>query len=478
MSGFIRGESRQQSALFPESLDDYISEDNPARLLDAFVDSLDLGTLGFERVNPAATGRPAYHPSILLKIYIYGYLNRIQSSRRLERETQRNIELIWLTGRLSPDFKTIADFRKDNGGAIRKTCTQFVVLCRQLELFEHSTLVIDGSKFKAVNSRDRNYTPGKLKARIAQTEERVARYLDELDRADRQPDSLPQARITHLKERLEAAKGLLKRLDSLNDVIEQSPGHQVSLTDPDARSMATSGKGTGIVGYNVQAVVDAKHHIIVAHEVTNLGHDRSQLGNMARKGKQAIAKDDVTVFADRGYYSGVEVLECEKENITALVPKVITSNSRAAGRFEKRDFIYFSDEDEYECPAGKRAKYRYSSQDKGLNVLVYWSSDCPACPIREKCTTSDNRRIRRWEHEAVMDRMQSRLDNLPEAARIRRQTVEHPFGTLKGWMGATHFLTKTLPRVSTEMSLHVLAYNMKRMLSIFGTQRLVQAIQA
>lgn len=476
MSRFITGVSRDQNTLFPCTVDEYIGDDNPVRVIDVFVDELDLSVLGFQGMSHANTGRPSYHPATLLKIYIYGYLNRIQSSRRLERETQRNIELMWLTGKLMPDFKTIADFRKDNGPAIRKVCSHFIVMCREIGLFANSVFAIDGSKFKAVNSRDQNYTDRKLQARIEQTEERVARYLDELDRADREVDPLPQVRVAHLQKRLAAAKKQLERFDALKEQLKSSPDGQISLTDVDARSMATSGKGTGVVGYNVQTVVDAEHHIIVAHDVTNHGHDRFQLAAMAEKAKDAVGQDNLIVFADRGYYSGPEILKCEEKGITPMVPKTDTSNSRAAGRFGKRDFIYNPELDVYQCPAGENAKYRLTSEENGQAVKVYWSSACPGCSMRSECTTGKERRIRRWEHEEILEDMQKRLDEMPEASRIRRQTVEHPFGTLKSWMGSTHFLTKTMPRVSTEMSLHVLAYNLKRVIAIFGTKTLIGMI--
>ena len=476
MKKFISGDDRQQLAMFPERLDDSISDDNPVRFIDLFIEELDLLKLGFDKVEPAITGRPSYHPSTLLKIYIYGYLNRIQSSRRLERETQRNLELIWLTSRLSPDFKTIADFRKDNGAAIKKVCSKFVVLCKHMGMFTESVIAIDGSKFKAVNSRDNNYTERKLKARIKQTEARVARYLDELDRADQQGDSVPEAHVDHLKTRLKEAKALLSRLDTIDDQIKEGPDSQISMTDPDARSMATSGKGTAIVGYNVQSAVDDKHHLIVAHEVTNHGHDRDQLTNMSVKAKQATDIENPEVYADRGYYSSKEILDCEEHDIVPMVPKTNTSTSKAAGRFSKQDFRYIPESDQYECPAGEIATYRYTSKEKGLNIRKYWSSKCLGCPMKSKCTTGDYRRIRRWEHEEVLDKMQMRLDHNPQASRIRRQTVEHAFGTLKSWMGSTHFLTKTIEKVSTEMSLHVLAYNMKRMIAIHGTLGLIRAI--
>jgi len=477
---YIVGENRQQSTLFPLCLDEYIAEDNPVRVVDVFVGALNLSMLGFKRTDPADTGRPSYHPSTLLKIYIYGYLNRIQTSRRLERETQRNIELMWLTGRLSPDFKTIADFRKDNGLAIQKVCGQFVEFCKQLGVFNQSNIAIDGSKFKAVNSRDNNYTENKIKARIAQTEKRVERYLDELDRADRQPDSVPEERVTHLTKRLKDAKALLKRLADIEERIKENPDRQISMTDPDARSIATSGKGTAIVGYNVQTAVDDQYHIIVAHEVTNSGHDRDQLSPMSKKAKEATGLDKPAVYADRGYYSSQEILACEQNGIVPMVPKTVTSNSKSAGRFEKQDFTYIPDTDEYECPAGERAPYRCDTTEKGLKIRVYWPSNsiCASCEIKTQCTISKHRRIRRWEHEDILDRMQHRLDRKPEASRIRRQTVEHPFGTLKSWMGSTHFVMKTLKKVRAEMSLHVLAYNMKRMIAIYGTQSLITKITA
>lgn len=477
MSRYITGENRHQTVLLPPSLDEYVDEENPVRAVDVFVDELDLAELGFERTSAAATGRPGYHPSTMLKIYIYGYLNRIQSSRRLERESRRNLELMWLTERLSPDFKTIADFRKDNGQAIQKVCSQFVLLCRQIGMFSESSVVIDGSKFKAVNSRDQNFTAGKLKARIEQAEKRVARYLDDLDRADRQQESLPAAHVENLKQRIKSAREHLKRLAVIEQKIKATPDGQISLTDPDSRSMATSGKGTGVVGYNVQTAVDTKHHLIVAHRVTNLGHDRTQLAAMGSLAKQMTGQTQPTVYADRGYYSGNEIISCEKQNIQAMVPKPITSGARKAGRFDKRDFQYDATTDEYICPAGARAIKRMDRVEKGMEIQVYWSSACPRCPLKTKCTTSDYRRVRRWVHEDVLDRMEKRLIDNPLASRIRRGTVEHPFGTFKSWMGSTHFQMKTIPKVSTEMSLHALAYNLKRMLAILGTGGLIQAIQ-
>ena len=289
---------------------------------------------------------------------------------------------------------------------------------------------------------------------------------------------MPAARVSQLKEKIAAVKEQVRKLRQIEKQLQQTPDQQLSLTDPDARSMATSGRGTGIVGYNVQAVVDIQHHMIVAHEVTNVGHDRSQLTAMSKLARDAIGENKLTVLADRGYFDGEEILQCAEEHITTLVPKPITSNSRANGRFDKRDFIYVAERNEYRCPVGETAIWRMTTVENGRKMHRYWPSACPRCPIKSRCTPSDYRRIARWEHEQVLDDMQHHLDRLPHASRLRRQTAEHPFGTLKMWMGSTHFLTKTLPRVRTEMSLQVLAYNLKRALSIFGTEVLVRFMRA
>ena len=478
MKRFVDGVDRSQGLLLPDRLEDFVHEDNPVRVVDAFVEALDLSALGFEAANRAAGGRPAYHPATLLKIYIYGYLNRIQSSRRLEREAQRNLELIWLTGRLAPDFKTIADFRKDNGGAITAVCSRFIALCRKMKVFSHAVVAIDGSKLKAVNSRDRNFTVGKVKGRRKQLEESVARYLAELDRADRDATLLPEGRVPHLKDKLAKLRVQMDKLDTIERQLLDAPDHQISLTDPDARSMTSSGRGTGTVGYNVQAAVDAEHHLIVAHDVTNAGHDRTQLSAMAKKAREALGTERMTALADRGYFNAPEILACEQAGIIPLVPKPLTSNSKAEGRFDKRDFTYDPATDAYECPAGEHAIHRFTTEENGLTLHKYWSSACPRCPMRTRCTTSSYRRITRWEHEHVLETMQMLLHARPQAAVARRQTVEHVFGTLKSWLGTTPLLTKTLPKVRTEISLAVLAYNMKRMIKIMGTQGMVRAIAA
>lgn len=478
MKRFVEGEDRRQGFLLPEFLDDYITEENAVRVIDVFVDELDLRALGFEGVVPATTGRPSYHPAMMLRVYIYGYLNQIQSSRRLERETARNVELMWLTGRLTPDFKTIADFRKDNGPAIRATCRQFVAACRRLNLFAHAVAAIDGSKFKAVNARDKNFTRAKLQKRMDQVEASIERYLSQLDTADRQESELAEAKSARLKDKIASLRDLMRKFEALEAAVDAAPDKQISLTDPDARSMATSGKGTGVVGYNVQAAVDTQHHLIVAHEVTNIGNDRSQLSTMAKEAQAAMGASDLTAIADRGYFKGEEIVACEAAGVTPLVPKPLTSGAKADGRFGKQDFVYDPQEDAYRCPGGEKLTRRCATVEEELTLHCYWTSKCAGCALKPKCTPSKERRVKRWEHEAVLDAMQERLDRAPNSMRIRRQTAEHPFGTIKAWMGATHFLTRTLEKVRTEMSLHVLAYNLKRLIAILGVGPTIQAMKA
>ena len=432
MKRFVEGAARGQRTLFPECLDEWICDDNAVRVIDVFVNELDLADLGFSRVDPKATGRPSYHPSVLLKLYVYGYLNRVQSSRRLEREAGRNVEVMWLTGRLVPDHKTIADFRKDNGRAIRQVCARFVALCRTLGLLAEARVAIDGSKFKAVNNRDRNFTHAKMKRRMDQIEESVARFLHQLDSADRQePSPALTMRTTRLNEKIAKLKQEMQRLEALDIRRLETPAQQISLTDPDLRSMTTSGRGSGVVGYNVQTAVDTKHHLIITHDVTNVGTDRSQLARIAKKTKATLEVDELDVVADRGYFNSEEILECDEADITVTLPKPQTSGSKAKGRFVKADFRYVADKDVYICPAGERLKYYYTNEEKGLTLRRYWTNACRRCAIKHRCTTGVQRRITRWENEHILEAVQQRLDENPQAMRTRRETVEHPFGTIK-----------------------------------------------
>ena len=475
MTRFIQGEPRTQTTLLPERLEDYIRDDNPVRVIEAFVDELDIEALGFQGMIPKVTGRPAYHPSTMLKLYIYGYLNRIQSTRRLEREAGRNVELMWLLGRLTPDFKTIANFRRSNGKAIRKVCVEFVGLCRKLDLFSQALVAIDGSKFKASNNRDKNFTPAKMKRRLEEIERSIGRYFSRLDRVDRE-EPTADVQSGKLQEKIDSLKEEMKRLKALETEMLATPDKQISLNDPDARSMRT--RGTGMVGYNVQTAVDAEHHLIVAHEVTNEGSDRGMLSMMAIKARTEMGVEELEVVADRGYYKSQEIKACDDEDITVYIPKTRTSNNRAHGLFDRQDFRYIAETDEYRCPAGERLPNRTTTKDSGKTMYRYWSSNCQSCPLKPKCTSGRERRVSRWEHEAILDKMEHRLARDPEKMRTRRETVEHPYGTLKAWMGATHFQMTTLKHVGTEMSLHVLAYNLRRVMNIMGVESLIEAIKA
>lgn len=478
MSRFIEGENREQSTLFPDCLDDYITEENSVRVIDVFVDGLNLGNLSF-KIIPAGTGRPAYHPSMMLKLYIYGYLNRIQSSRRLERETHRNVELMWLLQRLTPDFKTIADFRKDNTKAIQKVCREFVLICQKLNLFADAFIAIDGSKFKAVNNRQRNYTSGKIKSRLKLIDESIEKYLKQIEIVDSIGIENSEVKIEALQKHIDRLNKEMEKLNGIGEQLKDLPGKQLSLTDPDSRSMS-SGNGRGTVGYNVQTAVDSKYHLIVAHEVTTDVVDRSQLANMAKKSKHQLQVNELTVVADRGYYKGEEIKACEDDNIITYLPKTQTSNNQAKGLYDKSDFTYHPEKDEYTCPIGEIAIYRSSRVESNKLIKRYWSSACANCQstTKSKCTTGKERRISRWEHEEVLDRLDARMKGDKDMMKMRKSTVEHPFGTIKSWMGATHFQMKTLDKVSTEMSLHVLAYNMKRMMNILGIKGLMEAVQA
>ena len=479
MKRFVEGTDRGQATLFPECLADWIDENNTVRVIDVFVDELDLADLGFDGVAPEMTGRPSYHPSVLLKLYIYGYLNRVQSSRRLEREAGRNVEVMWLTGRLVPDHKTIADFRKDSGPAIKQVCVQFVELCRLMGLLTTASVrdrrqQVQGGQYprQELHARQGGAAPRRIgeKCSAVSCAARHCRPAGAIGRAGDEDGAF--------EGEAGKAESEMRRLAAMERLMLASPDQQISLTDPDSRSMATSGRGSGVVGYNVQVAVDTKHHLIVTHEVTNDGSDRAQLANIACRAKEVLGVDALEAVADRGYYSGEEILGCHEAGITVTLPKPMTSGIEAKGRFGKQDFVYLSEEDVYRCPAGEKLKYHYTNEENGQKLRRYWTNACRNCAIRRRCTTGKERRIARWEHEDVLEAVQQRLDRNPNAMRQRRETAEHPFGTLKMRMGATHFLMKRLPKVATEMALHVLAYNLTRVMNIMGIQPLMAAIQA
>lgn len=475
--GFVQGIHRDQQVMFPESLDEYVADDNPVRFIDAFVDSLDLHALGFERAVPKETGRPPYHPGDLLKLYVYGYLNHIRSSRKLERETRRNIEVMWLLGKLAPDFKTIADFRRDNGQAIRAACREFTLLCRELELFGGELVAIDGSKFKAVNSRERNFTSRRLTNKIQRIEDKIERYLQELDEADGQEPDSYKPTAEELKQKIEALKKRKQEYNGLQDQMEESGESQISLTDVDARSMwVGTGRGNE-VAYNVQISVDEKHKLIVDHEVINEGIDVTQLGPMAIRAKETLQVERLEVLADTGYYSSEEIKKCVEEGVTPFVPKANTSSNSHAGLYGKEDFRYDPHSDCYWCPAGRALPFRYESTKRGRKIRYYVTRECKECALKPQCTRNrQGRRIWRWVDEQVLDEMAERVRAQPEKVRRRKSIVEHPFGTIKHSMHQGYFLTRGLAHVRSEMSLTVLAYNIKRVIRLLGTQELMAAL--
>ncbi len=471
---FIEGVGRDQQTLFPDVLDDYIPADHPVRFIDAYIDQLDLTALGFERATAADTGRPGYDPADLLKLYVYGYLNGICSSRKLERETHRNVEVMWLLRRLWPDFKTIAEFRRRNTKALRALFREFTLLCKKLDLFGAELVAIDGSKFRAVNSKRRNYTRPMLDQILRATDERIARYLERTEAAD----TAEQQAASEPVNRAEELKGLKERAAEVRSMIaelDRTGESQISLTDPDSRAMKVR-IGTDVC-YNAQTAVDDKHKLIVAVEVTNEPTDRNWLSPMAIEAKTVMGVETLVVVADKGYSSAREVEACVNANITPYLPKPETSANKALGLFTKDDFRYDREQDLYVCPAGEELTFRHASHEKGRDVRYYRTYVCGRCALRPQCTrNSQSRRISRSANESVLEEMNARVAANPEILRKRKAIVEHPFGTIKRWMNQLYFLMRGLGNVRAEFSLSALAYNLKRALTIVGVPTLLAAL--
>jgi len=471
----IQGVQRDAVLLFPASLDEYITDDNPVRFIDAFVDQLDLQELGFRRAVAAPTGRPAYHPGDLLKLSIYGYLNRLRSSRLLERESHRNVELIWLLKKLTPDFKTIADFRKDNLQPLQKVCRAFTLLCKELELFGGELVAIDGSKFKAWNNRKRNWNDEKLKRALQEIDHKITSYLQELDAHDRQDPNPPRLTALELQARIEQLRVRQEQYQTLREELAASGESQISLTDPDSRSMSI---GQGVeVCYNVQVVTDAKHKLIVANDVTNDPTDSDQLAPMAIGAKEVLGVETLEATADMGYAHGEQVKQCESAKIVAYVPKPHTSRSQRKGLFTKDDFRYDAIDDAYTCPNGAVLTFRFQTTEKGRETRYYATNACGVCPIKARCTENKRgRRLTRWVDEHILEEMEQRVQTRPEILRQRKELVEHVFGTMKRHMQHGYFLLKTLAKVRAEFSLTVLTYNLKRVIAIMGVPKLLAAL--
>ena len=474
---YIEGSDRDQQILFPQSLDEYIAQDNPVRVIDAFVERVDLQALGFTHTVLNETGRPPYHPGVLLRLYVYGYLNRLRSSRTLEREAQRNVEVMWLTGKLSPDFKTLANFRRNNRKAIREVCRAFTLFCRDLDLFSRDLVAIDGSKFKAVNSRQRNFTDRKLKQALKDIDQKIEAYLEELDANDALEPEERKLSAEELKEKIRLLKERLKKVKGLQRRMEETGESQISLTDPDARSMPIGGGRITDVGYNVQVAVDPKHKLIVDHQVTNAVTERGLLARMAKRAKEALGVDRLDVLTDMGYYDGQQVKACLEAGITPYIPKPNTSANTPLGLFGKEDFRYDPQSDCYGCPAGEQLTFRWQSIEKGRERRYYTTPACARCALKLQCTRDpQGRRITRWAYEDLLDHMQGRVRANPDKMRLRKQLVEHPFGTIKRAWNQSYFLTKGLESVNAEMSLTVLAYNIKRAIQILGVPRMMKAL--
>jgi transposase len=411
----IEGTDRNQLILFPQSLDEYIGEDKPVRFIDAYVESLDLEALGFRHVVPQETGRPPYHPGVLQKLYLYGYLNHIRSSRLLEREAQRNVEVIWLTGRLMPDDKTVANFRRENREAIRRVYRDFTGLCRKMDLFGGELVAIDGSKFKAVNNRSRNYTDRKLKRAIGEIEKKIDHYLRELDENDARESEECKLTAEELKEKIERLKERKEEYQGLQQRMKEGGEKQISLTDADSRSMPLGGGSKTQVGYNMQVSVDAKYKMIVDHEVTNAVTDQDLLSEMAIRAKEVLGAKKLEVTADMGYYDGQEVKDCLEEGITLYIAKPDTSANKKLGLFGKSDFRYDTEQDCYWCPAGEKLSYRFQTTEKGRDIKYYVCSACGQCAMKAQCTRNkDGRRITRWVDEGVLEEMERRVRANPE----------------------------------------------------------------
>lgn len=470
---FIEGVDRGQQVMFPAVLDDYVSEQNPVRFVEAFVGNLDLVGLGFDRAEPKETGRPPHDPGDLLRLYIYGYLNRVRSSRRLEHETYRNVEVMWLLRGLRPDHKTISEFRRKNTQAIRKVFREFTLLCKKLGLFGKELVGIDGSKFRAVNSRERNYDRNKLRKMIRRIDQRSEQYLESLDTQDTQEGSSEPAEVMRLSEKIEqlGARGEECRL--LLAELERTGARQISATDPDSRSMKVR-SGTDVC-YNAQTAVDDKHKLIVTQEVTNEPTDRMLLSSMAIAAKEELEVETLAVMADTGYSSAKQLEECEQAGIEPYVPRQLASDKH--GKFPKSQFRYDRERDHYQCPAEQTLTYHFERTEKGRNKRYYYrTGGCKGCALLEQCTRGSYRRITRVEGEEALERSDQRLRARPEMMRKRKATVEHPFGTLKRSMDQGYFLTRGLESVRAEFSLSALAYNIKRVMTILGATALIEAV--
>ena len=475
---YKKGDSRKQTILFPPAIDDYITEENPVRFIDAFVEYLDLEELDFQRAEAASTGRPPYDPRDLLKLYIYGYLNHVRSSRRLEKETYKNIEVMFLLRKINPDHKTIADFRKDNLNSFKKVFREFTILCRKLNLFGNELMAIDGSKFKASNNKDKNITKKLLETKLKEIDEKIENYFQKMDELDKEESDKPEMSVDKLHEKISQLRDRKESYKKLSRKMKMSGETQISLTDPDSRTFP---KKFGVdVGYNSQVAVDEKHHLIVEQDITNAVTDIDQLSGIAIKAKEALSLDKVKVVADAGYCNAKEIQTCDENGIEAYTSRIPTSINKNKGLYTKDAFRYDKKLDCYFCPAGKKLTYRFQSTEKRRkqrrDVLYYIGSECKKCSQKHLCTKADARRITRCPEEHSIDLMNERVKKRPEIIKKRKQIVEHVFGSIKFWNGHNHFLMRGLEKVKAEFSLFALSYNVTRAINLVGVKRMIEAL--
>lgn len=474
---YVQGHNREQETMFPSVMDDYIPEDNPVRFLDAYVDTLNLYELGFTHADPQAIGRKPYNPADILKLYIYGYLNRLRSSRMLEKETIKNLEVIWLLRGLRPDFKTIADFRKDNKDALKKVHREFIFYCRELNLFELELIAIDGSKFAAVNHTRKAYSKNKITKLIKEIDQSINEYFDKIEQNDRNENEISKSTTDEFKKKIKKLERQKDILQGYEDQLKETGETQIVLTDPDSRVMRTGHNGKDVC-YNVQMAVDSKHKLIVDFDVTNEETDLHQLGHMTRQVKEIFQIENFKAVADLGYFEKYEIKNCHDNQVECYIPEGNKSQNNEKGLYTNKNFQYDADNDYYICPAKQQLKWTRIRNHAGKKEKVYWTAACRQCKQKSKCTTSkDLRHIYRWEHEDIIDAMRKRVKENPEIIAARREMVEHPFGTLKHSMGHHYFLCKGIEMVKTEMSLSVLAYNIKRVLNIMGVKQLISIIK-
>ncbi|HEY8187808.1 MAG TPA: IS1182 family transposase [Pyrinomonadaceae bacterium] len=472
--GYIKGSQRSQGLLLPRTIDDYIAANNAVRAIAAFLERLDFVKLGFVRAEAAATGRPGYDPRIVMGLYLWGHLNGQCSSRKLARECHRNLEVIWLCQQLHPDFKTIADFRTANAAGIKGVLVEFRRWCVAAGLYGKEIVAVDGSKFKAVNSKQRNYTAEKLKKILARERVKIAEYLAAMDAADAAEAEEEETELTaeQLKEKIASLDRYLAEHEQLAQELDESGESQVSLTDPDAKLMKTA-RGSE-VSYNVQTVVDSKLKLLVTYEVTNEVNDLGQLAVMAEAAQQALEVEELTVLADGGYYEGSALKECEEAKLMTYVPPPRSGAAKGRGVFANTRFQYEAARDVYLCPQGEAMTFRGMTKKKGKQYKIYRTKACAGCPLRLQCTTSKRgRKILRWVDQEVLERLQARNRGRPELLKLRKALAEHPFGTIKASMNQGGFLLKGIHKVSIEFGLTMLSYNFKRVLNHLGVERML-----